>query len=110
MSSEAIAETHQAAGVIPAAPWRLRAVSALPEWRLAVTFNDGLTGIVDLADLVNAADAGVFEPLRDAIFLRVSAWIAEPQPGQTEPIWRRMPCTRPSAEMASGTLRNERII
>ena len=73
MSSEAIAETHQAAGVIPAAPWRLRAVSALPEWRLAVTFNDGLTGIVDLAGLVNAADAGVFEPLRDAgFFARVS--------------------------------------
>ncbi|MDD5297008.1 MAG: DUF2442 domain-containing protein [Rhodocyclaceae bacterium] len=54
--------------MIPAAPWRLKAVSAQPGWRLAVTFNDGLTGIVDLAGLVNGTDAGVFEPLRDPDF------------------------------------------
>ena len=36
MSSEAITETYQAAGVIPAAPWRVRALSVLPEWQLAV--------------------------------------------------------------------------
>ena len=68
MSSETITETHQAAGVIPAAPWRLRAISALPQWRLAVTFNDGLSGIVDVSALVNGPDAGVFEALRDTAF------------------------------------------
>lgn len=68
MSSQATTETHQAAGVIPAAPWRLNALSALPEWQLAVTFNDGLTGIVDLSALVHGPDAGVFEALRDPAF------------------------------------------
>jgi len=68
MSSQTITETHQAAGIIPAAPWRLRALSVLPEWQLAVTFNDGSSGIVDVSALVNGADAGVFEALRDPAF------------------------------------------
>lgn len=68
MSSETITEVHQPAGVIPAAPWRLRALNVLPEWRLAVTFNDGSTGIVDVSGLVHGPDAGVFEALRDHVF------------------------------------------
>jgi hypothetical protein len=54
--------------VIPAAPWRLRALSVLPQWQLAVTFNDGLTGIVDVSVLVQGRDAGVFEALREPAF------------------------------------------
>jgi hypothetical protein len=54
--------------VIPAAPWRLRALSVLPQWQLAVTFNDGLTGIVDVSVLVQRRDAGVFEALREPAF------------------------------------------
>ena len=68
MPSEATAKADQAAGVIPAAPWRLRAVSVLPGWQLAVTFNDGLTGVVDVAALVNGSDAGIFAALRDVDF------------------------------------------
>ena len=68
MSSVAIAETHQAAGIIPAAPWRLRALSVLPDWRLAVTINDGASGIFDVSALVHGPDAGVFEALRDPAF------------------------------------------
>ena len=68
MPSETVAQAYQTAGIIPAAPWRLKAVSVLPDWRLAVTFNDGVTGIVDLADLVNSPDAGVFEALRDPVY------------------------------------------
>ena len=68
MSSQTITETYQATGVIPAAPWRLRALSVLPQWQLAVTFNDGLTGIVDISELVHGLDAGVFEALRDPVF------------------------------------------
>jgi len=68
MPSQAITETYQAAGVIPAAPWRLSALSVLPEWQLAVTFNDGLNGIVDVSVLVHGSDAGVFEALRDPAF------------------------------------------
>jgi len=66
MSSQTVAKTDQASGVIPDAPWRLRAVSVLPDWQLAATFNNGLTGVVDLAELVNGPDAGVFAALRDA--------------------------------------------
>jgi hypothetical protein len=54
--------------VIPAAPWRLRALSVLPKWQLAVTFNDGLIGIVDLSALVHGPDAGVFDALSDPAF------------------------------------------
>lgn len=68
MSSETITEAHQATGVIPAAPWRLRALKVLPKWQLAVTFNDETSGIVDLSALVNEPDAGVFEALRDPAF------------------------------------------
>jgi hypothetical protein len=68
MSGKAITETHQPTGVTPSAPWRLRALSALKDWQLAVTFNDGLTGRVDLSELVNGPDAGVFEALRDTDF------------------------------------------
>lgn len=68
MPSQATTETYQAAGVTPTAPWRLRALSVLPQWRLAVTFNDGLNGIVDVSALVVGPDAGVFEALRDPTF------------------------------------------
>ncbi len=68
MSCEAITEAYQATGVTPAAPWRLRAVSVLPDWQLAVSFNDGTRGIVDVSALVNGQDAGVFAALRDPSF------------------------------------------
>lgn len=68
MSGKAITETHQTAGVIPSAPWRLRALSAIKDWQLALTFNDGLSGRVDLSELVNGQDAGVFEALRNPEF------------------------------------------
>lgn len=68
MSNETITQAYQATGVIPAAPWRLRAISILSEWRLAATFNDGVTGTVDLSGLVNGSDPGVFEPLRDPVY------------------------------------------
>jgi hypothetical protein len=68
MSSQAITKTDQTSGVTPAAPWRLRTLSVLPEWKLAVIFNDGLSGIVDLSALVQGPDAGVFAALRAPAF------------------------------------------
>jgi hypothetical protein len=65
MSSETITESHQASGVTPTAPWRLRALGILPEWQLEVTFNDGTIGIADLSGLVCEPDAGIFSALRD---------------------------------------------
>lgn len=65
MSVETIAETNRAPGVIPAAPWRVRAISVQSEYRLAVTFIDGSSGIADLCLLVSAKNAGIFAPLAD---------------------------------------------
>jgi hypothetical protein len=44
--------------VIPAAPWRIKAVNVLPGYRLSVTCNDGTSGIVDMSRLVASEQAG----------------------------------------------------
>ena len=51
--------------VRPCAPWRVAEVEALPGFRLRVRFNDGTTGFVEMASLVNSDAAGVFAALRD---------------------------------------------
>jgi hypothetical protein len=43
------------------------AVMPLPDYRLRITFDDGVEGIVNVRELVQFA--GVFEPLQDASFL-----------------------------------------
>ena len=68
MPAEAAAPDDRAASVTPAirptAPWRVQAVTALPDNRLFVRFVDGLTGIVDLSALIASPEAGVFARLR----------------------------------------------
>jgi hypothetical protein len=73
MQSHADAQQDRAAEltppVRPAAPWRVAEVEALPGLRLRVRFNDGAEGIVELAEFINSAGAGVFAALRDeAVF------------------------------------------
>lgn len=54
-------------------PWRVVAVTAVPDFRLDVMFVDGTRGEVDLRTFLKCADAvgTVFEPLRDpAVFAR----------------------------------------
>ena len=51
--------------VHPGAPWRVADVETLPGFRLRVRFNDGTEDIVELADFINSAGAGVFAALRD---------------------------------------------
>ena len=65
MSIQTTPEANQAAGVIPVAPWRLTAVSVLPDFRLAVTFQDGTNGVVDFSSMLTARDCGIFEALKD---------------------------------------------
>jgi Protein of unknown function (DUF2442) len=58
--------------VRPTVPWRVREVAALPGHRLSVRFADGLAGVVDMAALIAASEAGVFARLREpAVFERV---------------------------------------
>lgn len=68
MSGQTIAKTNQATGVIPLVPWRVCALKALPDFQLHVTFNDGLAGLVDVSELVNADDSGIFIALREPSF------------------------------------------
>ena len=48
----------------PATP-DVASVKALPGYRLQVTFEDGLTGIVDMSAMVQSSAAGVFAVLAD---------------------------------------------
>src|ERR1700735_2986888 len=51
--------------IVSTMPWRVVHVEALADFRLHVTFLDGLAGIVDLSRLVHSPDAGVFAALAD---------------------------------------------
>lgn len=71
MQSNANAEADRTPEVEPAikhtAPWRVTAVSALPDARLRVTFVDGTSGEVEMGAFLRsvALDGTVFEALRD---------------------------------------------
>jgi Protein of unknown function (DUF2442) len=65
MPQQTVTKTNQAIGIEPVAPWRVCSLQALSNWKLSVQFNDGLHGFVDLSDLINAPDPGIFFPLRD---------------------------------------------
>lgn len=57
-----------APSVVPAAPWCVKALTALPGYRLAVTFVDGTSGLVDCPTILAACTPGVYAPLRDTDF------------------------------------------
>ena len=91
MSSQTATQENSAAGVIPAAPWRIEAVSVLPEFRLALTFRDGLTGIADFSAIKASKNNGIYEALADADFfaqvqitLGVLTW---PNGADMDPVW-----------------------
>ena len=65
MSIEAAAEAQCLTGLKPAAPWRLADLSILPDYRLAVTFHDGATGVVDLSAVTSGSEMGIYEPFKD---------------------------------------------
>ncbi|GAB5604986.1 DUF2442 domain-containing protein [Sideroxyarcus sp. TK5] len=65
MPIETVTQEHSAAGVTPAAPWRVRAVNVLPGYRLSVTCNDGTSGVVDMSHLVASEKAGIYAALKD---------------------------------------------
>ena len=91
MSSETVAQENIALGLKAAAPWRVRAVSVLPNYRLSVTCNDGTKGIVDMSALVNSPDAGIYAALKDAqLFQKVSIELGAltwPNGADLDPLW-----------------------
>lgn len=71
MQSNATTEADRPPAVAPTirhtVPWRVNAVSALPDFCLRVTFVDGTSGEVDMRAFLRTADIDgtVFAPLRD---------------------------------------------
>jgi hypothetical protein len=63
--SQAATQEDSTSGVIPPAPWRVKTLSVLPGYRLAVTFQDGASGTADLSSVTTSADAGIFAALAD---------------------------------------------
>jgi hypothetical protein len=73
MHAQSTSEENSAAGLTPtiepSMPWRVVAASALPDYRVKVSFRDGVEGVLDMHSLIHAANAGVFTALRaPAIF------------------------------------------
>jgi hypothetical protein len=91
MPIETVTQEHRPAGVIAAAPWRVRAVGVQPGYRLSITCNDGTNGIVDMSALVNSANAGIFAALKDAqLFQQVSIELGAltwPNGADLDPAW-----------------------
>lgn len=91
MPGQTAAEENSTAGVIPVAPWRIEAVSVLPDHRLALTFRDGLSGVVDFSAIRTTATPGIYAPLADIVFfsqvkieLGVLTW---PNGADIDPAW-----------------------
>ena len=91
MPSQTSTEKDSAAGVTPAAPWRVQAVTVMPEHRLAVTFRDGRSGILDCSSACAPGEHGLFAPLaspeffaRVTVELGVLTW---PNGADLDPAW-----------------------
>lgn len=63
----------------------------MPGYRLAVTFQDGTTGIADLSTLLTASECGIFAELKDPAFFdcaRVDTGVVTwPNGADLDPAW-----------------------
>ncbi len=86
--SDAIPDSAAALAIqpTPRSPWRVVKVDALANYRLALTFRDGLEGVVDMKRLIFSPLAGVFAALRDeALFAQVRVETGAPLwPGEID--------------------------
>ncbi len=91
MPIETVTQEHRTAGVTAAAPWRVRAVSVQPGYRLSITCNDGTSGVVDISRLVASEKAGVYAVLKDeSVFSKVSVELGVltwPNGADLDPEW-----------------------
>ncbi len=64
MRADENTQPDRSVGIASAAPWHVKYVRPLADYRLEVKFADGTQGLVDMARLL-ARDCGVFAPLRE---------------------------------------------
>lgn len=91
MPSQTTTQENSTAGIIPAAPWRVQALSVLTDYRLSVIFRDGTSGIVDMSAVRADASCGMFAALADPstfaqarLELGVVTW---PNGADLDPMW-----------------------
>lgn len=75
---------------VPAAPWRIKVITVLPEYRLALTFMDGTTGVADCASILTARDPGVYAPKTPEFFGQVRLELGAltwPNGANLDPAW-----------------------
>lgn len=65
MSTETATQEHRSSGITAVAPWRIRSVNVLPDYRLSVICNDGTAGIVDMSQLISSENAGIYTALKE---------------------------------------------
>lgn len=91
MPSQTSAQENSAAGVIPTAPWRVGAVTVLPNHQLMVTFRDGRSGTLDCSSVCQPGDHGIFAPLADpGFFAQVTIELGAltwPNGADLDPCW-----------------------
>lgn len=91
MPSQTSTQENSAAGVVSAAPWRVKAITALPNHQLAVTFRDDRSGVLDCSAVCKPGDHGIYTALADDDFfarveieLGVPTW---PNGADLDPAW-----------------------
>ncbi len=65
MPTEKIDSLSSISKVTASAPWRARTVAVLSDYCLSVTCNDGMTGFVDMSQLIFNERVGIFVALKD---------------------------------------------
>lgn len=68
MPSQAATKENSTAGIALTAPWRVRTVSVLPDYRLKVIFLDGRSGTADCSAIRTSVNPGVYGALANAEF------------------------------------------
>jgi hypothetical protein len=92
MSIKTTSETDQTAGVVTlAAPWRVKALTVLLDYCLAVTFQDGKNGVANFSSVLTTKDSGIFESLKDKDFFEqaslVLGAVTWPNGADIDPAW-----------------------
>lgn len=91
MPNEATTQADRAVGVVPAVPWRIKALSVLPGYRLAITCNDGRQGVVDLSGVCTSRDCGMYEPLKEPSYFAQAqldlGTVTWPNGADLDPAW-----------------------
>ena len=65
MRRKSVTKENISSGIVCTAPWRLTKVTPLANYEIAVEFNDGAHGIVEMVKLIMSDRTGVFSALKD---------------------------------------------